>query len=578
MIREKPRENFVAISRFSLLYRVISRQRSLSRERKYDSMTIRPEQRRPRVLVTDKIAREGLALLAPAFQVDERVGIAPAELVAIIGDYDALVVRSETRVNAEVLGAAERLRVVARAGVGVDNIDVDAATARGIIVVNSPAGNVAAAAEHTVALLLGLARHVPAASASLKAGKWERSRFVGVELRGKTIGIIGLGKVGLGVARRALGLEMRVVATDPYASPDIAAQIGVELTTLDAVLERADFLTIHTPLVASTKGIIGAAELAQMKPGARVLNVARGGLIDEASLLAALESGHIAGAALDVFPAEPPTPDSVTAQLIAHPKVIATPHLGASTEEAQVTVAIDVCEQVSEILAGGMPRAAVNAPMILPETLATLRPFVSLVEKLGRLYTQLHPGHIRHFDLTCIGDIADLDMRPLRAALIKGLLESVSEARVNLVNAALVARQWGLDITEHRSTTVAGPYVNMIALRATGDPDEYTLAGSISWGTERIVRVDQYTTDFVPRGDILFCRNHDQPGMIGKVGTILGNANVNVAHMDVGPLIQGSGTRGEALMVLSLDNPVPAEALEAIRTTEGIFGVTTVRL
>ena len=541
-------------------------------------MTIRPEQRRPRVLVTDKIAREGLALLAPAFQVDERVGIAPAELVAIIGDYDALVVRSETRVTAEVLGAAERLRVVARAGVGVDNIDVDAATARGIIVVNSPAGNVAAAAEHTVALLLGLARHVPAASASLKAGKWERSRFVGVELRGKTIGIIGLGKVGLGVARRALGLEMRVVATDPYASPDIAAQIGVELTTLDAVLERADFLTIHTPLVASTKGIIGAAELAQMKPGARVLNVARGGLIDEASLLAALESGHIAGAALDVFPAEPPTPDSVTAQLIAHPKVIATPHLGASTEEAQVTVAIDVCEQVSEILAGGMPRAAVNAPMILPETLATLRPFVSLVEKLGRLYTQLHPGHIRHFDLTCIGDIADLDMRPLRAALIKGLLESVSEARVNLVNAALVARQWGLDITEHRSTTVAGPYVNMIALRATGDPDEYTLAGSISWGTERIVRVDQYTTDFVPRGDILFCRNHDQPGMIGKVGTILGNANVNVAHMDVGPLIQGSGTRGEALMVLSLDNPVPAEALEAIRTTEGIFGVTTVRL
>jgi D-3-phosphoglycerate dehydrogenase len=536
------------------------------------------ETRKPRVLVTDKIAREGLALLAPLAVVEERVGIAPADLVSIIGDYDALVVRSETRVTAEVLAAAERLRVVARAGVGVDNIDVEAATARGIIVVNSPAGNVAAAAEHTVALLTALARHVPEASASLKSGKWERARFVGVELRGKTLGVIGIGKVGLGVARRALGLEMRVVATDPYAAPDLAAQMGIELTSLETVLERADFLTIHTPLVASTKGIIGEAELAQMKPGARVLNVARGGLIDETALLAALESGHIAGAAIDVFSSEPPAPDSPAARLVAHPHVIATPHLGASTEEAQVTVAIDVCEQVNEILVGGMPRAAVNAPMILPETLATLQPFVTLVEKLGRLYTQLHPGPLRHFDLTCVGDIADLDMRPLRAALIKGLLESVSEARVNLVNAALVARQWGLDITEHRSTTMAGPYVNMIALRATGDPEEYGLAGSITWGAERVVRVDQYTTDFAPKGDILFCRNYDQPGMIGKVGTILGNADVNVAHMDVGPLIQGSGPRGEALMVLSLDNPVPAEAVAAIQATEGIFGVTTVRL
>jgi D-3-phosphoglycerate dehydrogenase len=533
---------------------------------------------RARVLVTDKLAREGIAILQGAAEVDERVGIAPADLLNIIGDYDALVVRSETRVTAEILAGAERMRVVARAGVGVDNIDVDAATSRGIIVVNSPTGNIGAAAEHTVALLLALARHVPEATASLKAGKWERAKFVGVEMRNKTLGIIGLGKVGMGVARRALGLEMRVVATDPYASPDMAAKMGVEMTTLEDVLARADFLTIHTPLVASTRGIIGAPELALMPTGARVLNVARGGLIDEAALLDALESGHLAGAALDVFAAEPPAPESATARLIAHPKVIATPHLGASTEEAQVTVATDVCEQVVEILGGGMPRAAVNAPMILPEQLAALRPYVSLVEKLGKMYTQLHPGPLRRFDLTCLGDIADLDMRPLRAALIKGLLESVSEARVNLVNADLLAKQWGLEIAEHHSTTTPGPYVNLIALRASSEPDDSSLAGSVSWGAERIVRVDHYTTDFAPQGAILFCRNNDRPGMIGKVGTILGNADVNIAHMDVGPLVQGNTPRGEALMVLNLDSPAPEAAIEAIRTTEGIFDVRAVRV
>ncbi len=533
---------------------------------------------RPRVLVTDKLAREGIAILQTAAEVEERVGIAPAELRAIIGGYDALVVRSETRVTAEILAAADRMRVVARAGVGVDNIDVDAATAKGIIVVNSPTGNIGAAAEHTVALMLALARHVPEATASLKAGKWERSRFVGVEMRNKTLGIIGLGKVGLGVARRALGLEMRVVATDPYASPDVAARLGIELTTLEAVLGRADFLTIHTPLVASTKGLIGAEELALLPKGARVLNVARGGLIDEAALLAALESGHLAGAALDVFPTEPPTPDSATTKLIAHPAVIATPHLGASTEEAQVTVATDVCEQVIDILGGGMPRAAVNAPMILPEQLAALRPYVSLVEKLGKLYTQLHPGPLARFDLSFVGDIADMDVRPLRAALIKGLLESVSEARVNLVNADLLAKQWGLEVAEHRSSTLPATYINMIALHATNGPADNVLAGSVSWGDERIVRVDQYTTDFAPRGDILFCRNYDRPGMIGRVGTVLGNTDVNIAHMDVGPLVQGNGTRGEALMVLRLDAPVPPDALDAIRATDGIIDAKTVRL
>lgn len=532
-------------------------------------------QQRPRVLVTDKIAREGLDLLARSAEIDERVGLPPAELITIIGGYDALVVRSETRVTAQVLSAAERLRVVARAGVGVDNIDVEAATARGIIVINSPTGNVAAAAEHTIALLMALARHVPDAVASLKAGKWERSRFVGVEVRHKTLGVVGLGKVGLGVARRALGLEMRVIATDPYASPDIAAQHGIELTTIEEVLSRADFLTIHAPLADATRGLIGADELALLPAGARVLNVARGGLIDEEALLAALDSGHIAGAALDVYSSEPPIEGSAAQRLAAHPLVVATPHLGASTEEAQVTVAVDVCEQAAEILSGGMPRAAVNAPMILPETLATLRPYVSLVEKLGRLYTQLHPGPLQRFEVTYGGGLADLDTRPLRAALIKGLLESVSEARVNLVNAGLLARQWGLEIIEHQSTS-AGPYASLITVR-DGPQDDRVLSGAIAWGEERIVRVDRYTTDFAPRGVLLFCRNNDRPGMIGSVGTILGNANVNINHMDVGPM-DGTAPGGEALMILNLEQPVPDDALAAVRATPGILEALTARL
>jgi D-3-phosphoglycerate dehydrogenase / 2-oxoglutarate reductase len=534
-------------------------------------------QERPRVLITDKVAPEGIDLLRPVAEVDERIGISPDDLRAIIGDYDALVVRSETRVTSDILAAGEKLKVVARAGVGVDNIDVEAATTRGVIVVNSPTGNVAAAAEHTVALLLALARHVPAATASLKSGKWERSRFVGVEVRNKTLGIVGIGKVGLGVARSALGMGMRVIATDPYASPDIAAQLGIELTSLEAVLPRADFLTTHAPLTPATRGLIGERELAQLPKGARVLNVARGGLIDEAALLAALESGHIAGAALDVFTAEPPK-EEVTLQLIAHPHVVATPHLGASTEEAQVTVALDVCEQVADILAGGLPRAAVNAPIILPETLKELRPYVTLVEKLGRLYTQMYPGPLQRFDLTLAGGLAEMDIRPLRAALIKGLLESVSEARVNLVNAGLLARQRGLEIVEHHSPNAA-QYANLITLQSTHETESHALAGAVTWGEERIVRVDSYRTDFAPVGDILLCRNSDRPGVIGRVGTILGNANVNINHMDVGPLdASGPNASGEALMILNIETAAPAEALAAIRAVDGIRDAIAVKL
>ncbi|MGZ3675406.1 MAG: phosphoglycerate dehydrogenase, partial [Ktedonobacterales bacterium] len=541
---------------------------------------------RARILVADPIATEGVAILREIAEVDERHGLSAENLKEMIGRYDALVVRSETKVTAPIIEAGTRLRVIARAGVGVDNIDVEAASRRGVVVVNSPTGNIAAAAEHTIALLFAMARHIPEANAALRAGRWERSRFVGAELRGKTLGIVGLGKVGIEVARRAGdgGLGMHLIAADPYASPETARKLNVELMTLDELLPQVDFLTVHTALTAATRGIIGGAELAQMRPTARVINCARGGVIDEAALLDALQEGRIAGAALDVFTKEPPEAGSVARALIEHPNVVATPHLGASTEEAQVNVAVDVAEQIADILHGGAPRAAVNAPLILPETLRQLQPWVTLVEKLGRLYTQLHPGPLSRAELVISGEIAQYDTRPLTAALIKGLLESVSEAHVNLINAQILARDWGLEVTESRSTSNE-QYTNLVTLRVgvAGSETPNVLAATITWGEERVVRVDRYTTEFVPRGHVLFCRNVDRPGMIGRVGTVLGDAGVNIQHMDVGPVArevtgQDQAPGGEALMVLSLDDGVPDEAIEQIRHTTDIFGITLVVL
>jgi D-3-phosphoglycerate dehydrogenase len=534
---------------------------------------------KPRVLVTDPIAAEGVAYLRRFTDVEERLGLAPAELETVIGGYEALVVRSETRVTAPIIRAARQLKIIGRAGIGVDNIDVEAATRQGIIVVNSPAGNIIAAAEHTMAMMLALVRHIPTANCLLKEGRWERSRFMGVELRQKMLGIIGLGKVGSEVARRARGLEMRVIAADPFASPEHATKLGVALVSLDELLAAADIVTLHTSLTAGTRGLLGQRELALMKPGARLINCARGGVVDEESLLAALEQGHLAGAALDVFSQEPPRDNEVLRRLIASERVIVTPHLGASTEEAQVTVAMDVAEQIVAVLHGDVARTAVNAPIILPETLKVIQPYIALVEKMGRLYTQLHPGPLRHVELTCSGELAEYDHRLLKVALIKGLLESVSEAHVNVVNAQVLAKQWGLEVAE-RSTTEPEQYANLVTVRVTPNGEEHVLAGTIMWGDERIVRVDKYATDFGPQGRILICRNMDRPGMIGKVGTILGNANVNIKHMDVGPERVNGERRpgGEALMILSVDDEIPQWALDQIRATPDIFGLTMVRL
>ncbi len=554
-----------------------------------------------RILITDKIAQEGISLLReqlPHAQVDERIGIKPDELRAIIPQYHALIVRSETKVTADILEFAENMRIVGRAGVGVDNIDTEAATRKGIIVVNSPTGNIVAAAEHSVAMLMALARHIPGANSSTKAGKWERSRFMGVEVRNKVLGVIGLGKVGSEVARRCQGLEMQVIAFDPYVSPEKARKQGITMLSIEEVLQQADFLTLHTSLTNGTRGLIGAKELAMMKSGARVINCARGGLIDEEALLEALNNGHIAGAALDVFSQEPIKDNPILRQLLAHDQLISTPHLGASTEEAQVGVATDVAEQIVTVLHGGFPRAAVNAPLILPETLQVLQPYIHLVEQMSRLYTQLQPGPLSQIELLVNGDIATYDLRPLQAALIKGLLESISDEHVNMVNARLLASQRGLEIQEQKNSTPS-EFANQVTLRipvANGYPSSFAgkpgsgdervemLSGTVINGEARIVRVGRYWTEFTPEGSILFCRNLDQPGMIGRVGNVLGKAQVNIRHMDVGPIQRSprphnsEGAPTTALMVISVDDPISDASLAELSQTGDIFGVTLVRL
>ncbi|KAK0650696.1 D-3-phosphoglycerate dehydrogenase 2 [Lasiodiplodia hormozganensis] len=564
---------------------------------------------RPKVLIPEKVSPDGLALLRENFEVHERKGLSPDQLKEVIPDYEALIVRSETKVTADLLSAATKLKVVARAGVGVDNVDVETATKRGVIVVNSPSGNIGAAAEHTVALMMAVARNIGDACASLKSGKWERSRLVGVEMKGKTLAIVGAGKVGITVARIANGMGMNVIAYDPYANPQIAAAASVELKdSLDDLLTAADFFTIHTPLIASTRGMIGKNELSKMKPTARLLNVARGGVIDEAALLSALEAGTVAGAGIDVFTSEPPAPDSPAARLISHPKVVATPHLGASTVEAQENVSIDVCQQVVAILSGELPRSAVNAPLILPDEYRTLQPFVSLVEKMGSLYTQHYSAAQRRspsafrttFDLTYHGHLAELNTtKPLFAALIKGLLAPISELppgasgpNVNIVNAELVAKERGILVNERRARAdddegeASSGFASSITLRArpsrgasgargvrpsftrsnTGggrpnleggpvggggevainDDDDQVIQGFVSANTPHISRLDRFATaaNFVPKGTMLICRNFDSCGKIGFVGNKLGAAGVNISSMIVAPLVQQTTTGG----------------------------------
>ena len=522
-----------------------------------------------KVLVAEPLAAEGIALLRSHHEVDERIGLTREELCAAIGDYDALVVRSQVKVDAELIAAGSRLVVIGRAGVGVDNVDLDAATRAGITVVNAPTGNTIAAAEHTLALLLGLARNIAPADASLRRGEWKRSQFTGHELRGHILGIIGLGKIGLALADRARALEMEVLGVDPYVTAEQAANHGIELVDLDGLLRRADVVTVHVPLTRGTRGLIGPDAIAKMKPTALVLNVARGGVVDEAAVAEALREGRLGGAAVDVFEQEPPT-DS---PLIDAPNTLLTPHLGASTAEAQVLVAEEVAAQVLDVLDGRSARYAVNAPLLTPETAQAIAPYLPLAEILGRFFSQFARTLPKTLTLEIAGDLAEHDATPLTAAVLRGLLETTTTERVNLVNAAALARSRGLSIVE-RKTPDAGAFAALVTLSGESGGQATTVAGTVASAEPRLTRLNDYPLDMAPADVMLITRHHDRPGTVGRIGLLLGEADVNISAMT----LARSAPRADALMILALDDDVPPEVAEGIRSHEAVLDLWLVRL
>jgi len=522
-----------------------------------------------KVIVTDPIAQDGIDALAPCAQVDVRLGIAPDELLRVIGEYDALIVRSETKVTAAVIEAAKKLQVIGRAGAGVDNIDVEAATNRGIIVVNAPLGNTTSAAEHAIALMLSLSRYIPQANATLKGGKWERQRFMGVEVRGKTLGIVGLGQIGSEVARRARGLDMHIIAHDPFVSEERAQALIVEMVSLEDLLRRSDYIAIHTALTPQTRGLIGEKELSLVKPCVRIINVARGGIVDEEALYNAVEEGRVAGAAVDVFSKEP-AEDNI---LFKSDRIIVTPHLGASTAEAQERVALDVAEQIVAIFRGEPPAYSVNAPLVPRETMAVIGPYVEVAVKTASLATQLSVGQLSSVDVEYLGQIADYDVTPLKSAVIKGLLEPISEENVTIVNANLVAEHRGLRISE-RKGSYEGIFTNLLQVRATTKEGTTTVSGTMGHDGPHIVQINEFWVDVSPgAGYLLICENVDRPGMIGTVGMILGKHQININSMRV-----AAGEKGRAMMVLGLNSAATDEVAQEINAMPDVFSVRRAKI
>lgn len=525
-----------------------------------------------RVLVSDPLAEEGIEILRNEVDVDVKTDLSEDALVGIIGEYDALLVRSGTEVTARVIEAGTKLRFIGRAGAGVDNIDTAAATRRGIIVANAPEGNTLAATEHTCAMMLSLARNIPQANASVKGRQWKRSKFIGVEVNEKTLGVVGFGRIGREVAIRASAMNMRIVAYDPFIAKDRARELGVEIVDLPELFSRADFITIHTPLMKETRHLINAETIAQMKDGVRIINCARGGIIDEAALYDALVAGKVAGAALDVYECEPPT-DSPLVEL---DQVIMTPHLGASTVEAQSNVAVSVARQCLSVLAGGEAKYVVNAPTIPAEQAEALEPFVDLAGRMARLLMQITDGRIEGLHITYAGEIPHLPQasRYLTRQTVKALLEQILHLPVNIVNAEVVAEERGIAISE-TVTGDSGGFKNLVRIALRTDLGEQTIEGSVfSSHRRRVVAIGGYTMDLDPTGYLVISKHLDQPGVIGRASTTLGRVNVNIAGMQVGRIHAGE----EAIMVLNVDSDVPAEAIEEIRTHPGIFSAWFVNI
>jgi D-3-phosphoglycerate dehydrogenase len=519
-----------------------------------------------RVLVTEELAPSGLAALRKAgHTVDVQLDVSPAELIAIIPGAAALVIRSATQVTAEVLAAGRDLVVVGRAGIGLDNVDTEAATARGVMVVNAPQSNILSAAEHAMALLLAQARNIPQANAALKSGKWERSKWEGVELHGKTLGVVGLGRIGALVAQRASAFGMRLVAYDPYVSADRARQMGVELVSIEQLMAESDFVTIHVAKTKETAGLLGPELLARAKPGIRIVNAARGGIVDEAALADAIASGQVAGAGIDVFATEPTT----ASPLFAHDSVVVTPHLGASTREAQDKAGVTIAEQVVLALAGDFVPFAVNVEAA--EASETVRPFLPLAEQLGRIFASLSEGAPATLDIEYQGALADYDTRILTLSALKGLLSATAaDEPVSYVNAPQLARDRGVEWRETK-TSLAHDYVHLVTLRGGGHSVAGTLAGVRT--EPRIVMVDDHQVEVPPARHMLVVRNDDRPGVVGLVGSALGAAGCNIQNMALGQSPAGE----TALMILSTEDAVPASVLEELRDAPGIVDVHAVR-
>ena len=518
-----------------------------------------------KVLVSDPIDQSGIDILSQVAQVDTKFGLSSEELKGIIGSYDALMIRSGTQVTSEVIEVAENLKIIGRAGVGVDNVDVNSATKRGVLVVNSPGGNTIAAAEHALALLLALSRHVPQAHASTISGGWDRKKYVGNELYKKTLGVVGLGKIGSHVAKVANAMGMDVIAFDPFISAERAQQMQVSLKSIEDVFKSADYISLHLPRTKETENLVDKSLLATMKNTARIVNCARGGIINEEALAAAVSNGVIAGAGLDVYSVEPLESNSPLLKL--QENIILTPHLGASTEEAQENVAIDVAEQIRDVLLGLSARSAVNIPGLSGDIMDKLKPNLQLAETLGLLISQLCGGRVKELEVRFQGEFAEHPSQPLIIASLKGLLCAALGDRINYVNASLEAKSRGIHVLEIKDESNRDFAGGSLQLMAKGDGVEHSLTGAIfADGDFRIISIDEFPVNVSPSKHMLFTRHRDMPGIIGKLGSLLGEYNVNIASMQVGRKI----VRGDAVMVLSIDDPIPQDLLASIHSIKGI--------
>jgi len=527
----------------------------------------------PRVLISDKMSSKAQEVFSryPDIEVDYKVGMTPEELKSLIHDYDGLAIRSATKVTGEIIKSATNLKVVGRAGIGVDNVDIPEASKKGIIVMNTPFGNTVTTAEHAISMIISLARQIPQATASMKSGKWEKSRFMGVELTGKVLGIVGIGNIGSIVADRAHGLRMEVIAYDPYISRDKAEQLGLELVDLDELFARADFISIHAPLTDGTRNLINKDAFKKMKDGVMIVNCARGGIINEDDLAEAIKSKKVRGAALDVFAKEPVLPDN---PLLALEEFICTPHLGASTDEAQENVAMQVAEQIAEYLSNGIIKNALNIPSVSSEELPRLKPYLVLAEKLGSILGQLSQSGMQKVSLEYSGEVSELNLKPLTTTILKGLLEPMMKESVNLVNAPLIAKERGIEILEAKSSE-PGDFSSLIKVTLKTESRERSIAGTIFHHKEpRIVQIDDIEIEALPFGNILFIYNNDKPGIIGSIGNILGNEGVNIASFQLGR----NKAREKAISMINVDSAVTAEVIESIRSLTDIIEANQVTL